>query len=304
MARLRTSTHPLFSLVIPAYNEEALLGACLKSLSAQKTTASYEVVVVDNNSSDNTAAIAREHGARVVSERHPGVCWARQAGLEAAKGSIIISTDADTTYRNDWLETIHRHFQSEHIVAVGGPVTYTGDIWWANVWSNVLFGFSTLWAKIFGQPAYVSACNLAFRKNAVSGYETNLTQGGDELAILKQLKPNGKVIIDRSNTVFTSGRRQSQGFLYTVFVTFVWYYLLGYMLSRLTHRTVFGGYPAFRDFRKRTHVMLIQRATQMAVFGVIAGALIIGFHLRPSHVAQFFERVPSRVVNVLLDKDI
>ena len=284
---------PTFSIVIPAYNEAAFIRDCLRSLQAQHYP-SFEVIVVDNNSTDDTASIATALGARVVKEPHAGVCWARQAGLDAARGDIIISTDADTTYAPDWLDTIAEQMKDSKTVAVGGTVTYTGDIWWANIWSKSLFGFSHFWSKLFGQPLYISACNLAFRKSAGIVYETNLTQGGDELAVLKQLKHSGIVRINRSSTVFTSGRRQSRGFAYTFFITFIWYYLVGYTLSRLTKRTVLGGYPAFRNSIKPEQRVLHKLLPRFAIFIILA---MLAWHVHPRHAARSIESMPRQIIN-------
>lgn len=302
MKRLTQPAKPTFSVIIPAFNEERLLPECLKSLS-QQIFKDFEVIVIDNNSTDKTAAIAAAYGARVVEEIHPGVCWARQAGLKAAKGKIIVSTDADTTYPDSWLKNINNKFQVTGVVAVGGPVIYGDDIWWANVWSKCLFGFSALCAKLFGQPIYVSACNLAFRKSAIKGYETNLTQGGDELAVLKQLKTHGRVVIDRKNNVFTSGRRQSRGLLYTFFVTLVWYYLLGYILSKLTKRTVFGGYPAFRDISKHAKAPLLVKFAQRASLFAVLAVLVIIFRVHPARAARAIQKVPHNINNYIHDKE-
>src|SRR5512140_592392 len=86
-----TGDRPRYSVVIPAVDEAVDIGRCLSSLAAQDCRNGYEVIVVDNNSTDQTAEIAREHGARVVFESHPGVCWARQRGTEAARGEIVVS---------------------------------------------------------------------------------------------------------------------------------------------------------------------------------------------------------------------
>ena len=86
------TNRPRFSVVIPCYNEELYIADALKSLQKQDFTGDYEVIVVDNNSTDNTATLAKKHGAKVVHEKRPGICWARQAGTEAARGEIVIST--------------------------------------------------------------------------------------------------------------------------------------------------------------------------------------------------------------------
>ena len=86
-----------FSIIVPAYNEAAYLGRALDSLLHQDYNGRYEVIVVDNNSTDGTAAIAAQYGVPVVTEPQQGVCAARQRGVDCATGEIIISTDADTT---------------------------------------------------------------------------------------------------------------------------------------------------------------------------------------------------------------
>ena len=97
-----------FSVVVPAYNEEGFLAETLRSLRHQDYDGAYEIVVVDNNSTDATAEIAGSFGVRVVSELEPGVCQARQRGLSEARGEIVVSVDADTLYPPDWLSRIDR----------------------------------------------------------------------------------------------------------------------------------------------------------------------------------------------------
>ncbi|MGI3779384.1 MAG: glycosyltransferase family 2 protein, partial [Janthinobacterium lividum] len=74
---------PRFSVVVPAFNEEAVLARSLEALAAQTFQGPVEVIVVDNASTDGTAELARRWGARVVHEPQAGVCFARQRGLEA-----------------------------------------------------------------------------------------------------------------------------------------------------------------------------------------------------------------------------
>src|ERR1700740_3471780 len=104
---------PRFSVVIPAYNEAEFLGSCLDSLRAQDFRDPYEIIVVDNNSTDATADAARSRGVTVVHEPKPGVCSARQRGTAAARGEIVVSTDADTTFGSDWLSRIDRAFRDD-----------------------------------------------------------------------------------------------------------------------------------------------------------------------------------------------
>src|SRR3954451_17465617 len=99
-----------FSVVVPCYNEGAYIADTINSLSAQRFSGAWEIVVVDNNCTDDTAETARGLGARVVREVRQGVCNARQRGAEASIGEIIVSADADTIYPTDWLATIDAAF--------------------------------------------------------------------------------------------------------------------------------------------------------------------------------------------------
>ncbi len=237
---------PLLSVVIPAYNEAGYIENCLASIRAQKTSVPYEVIVVDNASTDATAAIARAHGAFVVTEDQKGVCFARQTGLLAARGSVVVSADADTSYPPDWLDHIAQSFADERVVAVAGPARFAGSPAWALAWTSFLFGWVRAWTRVFGRLPYASACNLAFRRAAFSGYDTRLTQGGDELAVVRALKGKGSMVFDSTNLAVTSGRRVARGFLYNVVFTLLVLYLFEYTMSRLMNRSVFGSYPCFR----------------------------------------------------------
>jgi len=91
---------PDYSIIIPAYNEEALLPRTLRSLRrAMERLPEYEgeVIVTDNASTDRTAGVAAAHRARVVHEPHRQIARARNAGAAAARGRYLIFLDADTT---------------------------------------------------------------------------------------------------------------------------------------------------------------------------------------------------------------
>lgn len=123
-----TSYRPVsVSVVIPAFNEQGEIGRCLESLGCQ-TYQEFEVIVVDNGSTDDTALIAESFGVRVVTEPRRGIASARQAGFEAAQGAIVVSTDADTVVPPNWVEQIVEAFrEGPELIAVFGPFRYRSD---------------------------------------------------------------------------------------------------------------------------------------------------------------------------------
>lgn len=244
-------TRPRFSVVIPAFNEESYLGACLSSLEHQDFQGGVEVIVVDNNSTDTTATVAREAGAMVVFEAEKGVCQARQSGAETASGTVIVSADADTVYPPDWLSTIDRWF-SRHpeAIAVGGPCFFNDGPRWGVWLQKALFGTVAVVQRLGGPVLYITATNFAFRQNQFPGYDVRLTQGGDELDLLRKLRRRGPVWFDASNHVTTSARRMERGMVYNVAVSFGYYYIFGYAVNRLFRRPVLGMAPAVRACRR------------------------------------------------------
>jgi hypothetical protein len=237
-----------FSVVIPCFNEAGYLAGTLVSLQKQDFDGICEVVVVDNNCTDETVDVARGLGARVVAEPVAGVCNARQRGTAAALGDIIVSADADTAYDSDWLRTIDAHFRlDDRIVAVVGPCRYADGPRWGQLYARLLFAMVNGVYRLTGRAMYASATNMAFRREAWTGYDTNLTQGGDELDQLRRLRKKGRVVYDHRNPSYTSGRRFTRGIGYNLFVALPVHYLLAYCVNRVARRRVFGSAPAIRD---------------------------------------------------------
>lgn len=244
------SDQPRFSIVIPAYNEANYLASTLSSLALQDYQGNYEVIVVDNNSTDETSSIAKAYGAKVVFEPVLGVCQARQTGTEHSRGEIIVSTDADTTFPKSWLSTIDQAFmRNPSCVAVAGRCTFLSPPWWGALYPKLLFNMVWLISVLTGRVFYITATNVSFKKEAWTGYDIRLTQGGDELDLLRRLRQRGKIIFLRRNSTFTSARRLEEGLLYNLTVTLFFYYILGYMFNRLFRRTLLRTAPAFRKGR-------------------------------------------------------
>ena len=110
------------SFVIPAYNEEDRIGACLASIGRALAAGhcDAEVIVVNNASTDRTreraGAVA---GVKLVDEPEKGLVRARRAGFLASTGELVASIDADTMLRKGWLDTVLREFQrDQHLVAL------------------------------------------------------------------------------------------------------------------------------------------------------------------------------------------
>ncbi|WP_243696812.1 glycosyltransferase family 2 protein [Labedella endophytica] len=111
------------SVVIPVKDDADHLRVCLAALAAQ-TVAPFEVIVVDNASVDDSAAVAAAGGASVVFEPHPGIAAAASTGYDAALGDIIARIDADSEPPAGWIERIVADLADPEVHAVTGPGTF------------------------------------------------------------------------------------------------------------------------------------------------------------------------------------
>jgi glycosyltransferase involved in cell wall biosynthesis len=109
------------SIIIPVFNEERYLKRCLNSVKSQ-TLKPHEVIVVDNNSTDASAEIARNYSfVRVIKEQQQGLVYARTTGLNAASGDLLVRLDADVRLPKNWIETL-QHVAAEY----PGAAAFTG----------------------------------------------------------------------------------------------------------------------------------------------------------------------------------
>ena len=109
------------SVVVPVYNGERTLGACLDALLRQSVPrASYELIVVDDGSRDASAQIVRGKGVRCIGQANRGPAAARNAGARASQGEIVLFTDADCVADEHWLEQMLRPFDDATVMGVQG----------------------------------------------------------------------------------------------------------------------------------------------------------------------------------------
>lgn len=276
---MTAARRPRFSVVVPAYDEADVLGVTLDSLLRQDFTDGYEVIVVDNASRDATADVARRAGVRVLHEPVSGVCAARQCGVAAAQGEIVVSTDADTVVPQDWLTRFEAQFRSHpEAAAVAGPCRYLDPPGWVAVLAPLSFAVVGGLHRLLGHVVYLTATNVAFYRSGFPGYDVSLTQGGDEVDLLRRLRGVGPVRWDRHNVVTTSSRRLDQGLAYTLVVSFSYYYALGLLVNRVAGRRVIGVIPPVRPC-DRARVRARRRRWGRAG-AVVCGALVTTALLR------------------------
>ena len=151
------------SVIIPAYNEETYLKACLTALSTQ-TVMPDEVIVVDNNSTDKTAQIAKSFSfVRLITEKKQGLYFSRNAGMNAAKGEILARIDADTIVQPGWAAAIKDGFTDPTVHAASGPIGYHDT-----PFSNLTVSGMSMFLKVarMGKYHFLMGANMVLRRSA------------------------------------------------------------------------------------------------------------------------------------------
>ena len=199
------------SVVIPVKDDAPALRRCLEHLGRQ-TVAPFEVVVVDNGSRDDSAAVARAHGARVVPEPEPGIPAAAATGYDAALGDLIVRCDADTMAPPDWLQRIHDRFTADDDL---DALTGSGDFYDVPRWQAALHGslylhtyYVAMHAALAHPPLWGS--NMALRRTlwvaARERVHRHDPELHDDVDLSFVLGPRLTVAYDRSLRVAVSGR--------------------------------------------------------------------------------------------------
>ena len=185
---------PLVSVVVCAANAGTTLAACLRSLH-ELDYPRVELIVVDDGSSDDTAAIARrDGGVRLLCQSHRGLAAARNAGVRAARGEIVAFTDADCVVDRNWLRHLVATMLADGLAVCGGP----------NYSQPTSGPVAAAIAVAPGAPApvligarraeHLPGCNLAFRRRELlqlGGFDPQFRAAGDDVDICWRAQASG-----------------------------------------------------------------------------------------------------------------
>jgi glycosyltransferase involved in cell wall biosynthesis len=109
------------SIVVPTFNSAKVLGTCLESLTNQTVGRErYEVIVVDDGSTDETRDVVSKYPVKYIYQRNSGPAVARNNGVRQAEGEIILFTDADCEPQSNWIEELVKPLRDPQVVGVKG----------------------------------------------------------------------------------------------------------------------------------------------------------------------------------------
>lgn len=220
----------MISFVIPAFNEQELIGPCLTSIALDNAGIPHEVIVVDNGSTDNTAMVARRHGAVVISEPRKGVTRARQTGFLKSTGSYVAFIDADNELPLGWTD-LAMNAMGLNVVAASGPPIYHEIPLHKRLTVFVFYTIAWMISRVF--PVLQGGCFIVSRAalEQIGGFDTNIEFYGEDTDTAVRLSKVGRVVFDPKLCMWSSARRlMGEGLIRSgirYVVNFVWVHIFG-----------------------------------------------------------------------------
>jgi glycosyltransferase involved in cell wall biosynthesis len=233
------------SIIIPAYNEEKYIGKCLKYAIENSGGNFFEIIVVDNASSDKTAEIAKKYpGVRVVLEEKKGPTWARERGFKESSGDILAYIDADNLMPKGWCERIIKEFKKDkHLVCLSGPYAYYDVSLFKRFMVVIWYAVALPIYWILGYMA--TGGNLAIRRDILEkmkGFDTSIDFYGDDTNLARRANRYGKVKFKLNFIMHSSGRRfNGQGLVRTGYS-----YLVNFISEVFLHKPMTKDYIDIR----------------------------------------------------------
>ena len=201
---------PRISVIVCSFNGAATLRDTLNGL-AKLDYPAFEVIVVNDGSTDSTAEIAAEYPFRLINTENRGLSSARNAGAEAATGEIVAFIDDDAYPDPDWLTYLAITFDQGNYAGVGGPnLPVSSDGWKAEAVANAPGPSPVLLSDRTAE--HIPGCNMAFRKDAlekIQGFDPIFRLAGDDVDFCWRIRGQGWVIGYAPSAVVWHHRRNS-----------------------------------------------------------------------------------------------
>jgi glycosyltransferase involved in cell wall biosynthesis len=221
----------MISFIVPAHNEQAWVGRCVAAIrgAAGEIGEAYEVIVVDDASTDATAALAQQEGAHVIRVEHRHIAATRNAGARQARGDVFFFVDADTLVNVQVLASALRSMR-EGAIGGGCVARFEGRL---PLWCKMAYPLFELGVRLLRQPGgcFLFCVRSAFERTA--GF-SEAHYAAEEMVFVRALKRQGRFVVLKEQAL-TSGRNLRAHSFWSI--------------ARLLLRFALRGPEAFRDRR-------------------------------------------------------
>ncbi len=241
------------SFVVPAFNEEAYLAACLQSIlrEAESCGECVEIIVVNNASTDGTRAVAAQFpSVVVVDEPRKGLTYARQAGLVASTGDLVANVDADSRLTPGWLRLVLDDERNPKLLALSGPLVYYDltrrqgalvHVFYMIAWTTYAMNRYVLRVGSMVQGGNFVVTRAALQD--IGGFNLGISFYGEDTDIARRLNSVGEVLFTFRLKMFSSARRLRKEGIFTM----AWRYSLNYFWTTFLERPFTREYIDIRE---------------------------------------------------------
>jgi len=252
------------SVIIPARNEEKYIESVIKSVRAQDFN-EYELIVVDNGSTDKTAEIAEYLGARVVFEPTTGLPRAREKGRNVANADLLVYLDADMIIPPSYLSKLFCFLEeNKKVVAVSNPYLFYDGNWRIKSLQKFVFKihfpiFRRL-LKVLKLPVNLMGGNFAVRKKTleeIGGFNKNIEFYGEDLDISKRISKKGDIAFIENLYSLTSARRFMQQGIFRIYSLYIANYFSMLLFNHPYHVNKFKHVPKFKLAAKYAALLIV-----------------------------------------------
>jgi glycosyltransferase involved in cell wall biosynthesis len=276
------------SFIIPAYNEENYIRHCLDAIIHEiGGREGYEIIVVDNNSSDKTCDIvSRDYpNVQLIHESRRGANRAREAGFVASKGDLVAFLDADTEVTPGWIDRAERAFaKDKDLVCLSGPFIYFDLPFSVRMLVKLFYGVSYIVYVVnnfvIRNTSVIQGGTEIVRRDAlqkIGGHDVSLTFYGDDADLARRLSKVGKVRFSFDFAIRSSGRRLAKEGTFTM----GWRYATNYFWITFFNKpfTMTSTEARFDDTQTtyqpehRTKEWAIALGTILLAFAIIEGLI-------------------------------
>ena len=212
---------PFVSIIVPVFNGEKTIEKCIQSLlNLHYPKDKYEIIIVDNNSTDNTRQIVEKYPVKLLLETKRGSYAARNTGIKAAKGDFLAFTDSDCIADENWLKHLIKNFDDDEVGGVGGKVVAYNPVTFVEQYIAKFSGDLDQETFVRYKKPFIITANAMYKRDVldkVGLFDESLLSGGDMDMGWRVFEKGFKIVYEPKAIVYHKHRTTLKGLFFQSF---------------------------------------------------------------------------------------